>query len=89
MGTKRRIGLNLLTMMLVLAPGELFAQDHQQSGPLSRFEVPISDYGTMSNIATEFSIEGGTMMLFTSMFPGLGTKTSMSSRPKRNWWRKM
>lgn len=48
-----------LALTAVLLPLRATAQPTEPHDPLSRFEVRISDYATMSNIALEFSIEGG------------------------------
>lgn len=51
------LGVGAATSLLLSSTA--WGNEPAETEPLSRFEVPISDYGTMSNIGREFSIEGG------------------------------
>lgn len=51
------LGIGAITSLFLSSAA--WANGPNETEPLSRFEVPISDYGTMSNIGREFSIEGG------------------------------
>lgn len=59
MPSRYRNVLSIAAAMSLLVSSTAWADEPNQTGPLSRFEVPIADYATMSNIGREFSIEGG------------------------------
>lgn len=59
MPSRYRNVLNIVAITSLLVTSAAWAFEPNETGPLSRFEVPISDFATMSNIGREFSIEGG------------------------------